>query len=300
MSRLSVEAQLVELGKILVAARVERGQTQGELGDALGYTQPNISKMERGKTRIHPHLLDKWIDVLEIDSADAERMRRYNLAARADRVWNARRLAASPAWFHPVFEAEQEAAIVLKWTGERISGMLQTEDYMMEQFQAYGRTDVSDAVHERKLRAKLLDDYPDRTYKFILSESAVHRLTRARTDNPYVALGQVRHLLNLARTHPAATIRFVPFGNGPLHVGPDFTILQFVNSKLDRSFAETSNGVQTFMNDTETYDTDLQSWESLSSVALSAEESAILLEEAEADLISTRPNAVRGPGEPLR
>ncbi|WP_409185831.1 Scr1 family TA system antitoxin-like transcriptional regulator [Amycolatopsis sp. VS8301801F10] len=300
MSRLSVEAQLVELGRTLVAARVERGLTQGELGDALGYTQPNISKMERGKTRIHPHLLDKWIDVLGIDSAEAERMRQYNQAARADRVWNARRLAASPAWFHPVFEAEQEAAIVLKWTGERISGMLQTEDYMMEQFQAYGRTDVTDAVHERKLRAKLLDDYPDRTYKFILSESAVHRLTRARTDNPYVALGQVRHLLNLSRNHPGATIRFVPFDKGPLHVGPDFTILQFANNKLDRSFAETSNGVQTFMNDTETYDTDLQSWESLSSVALSAEESAILLEEAEADLLSTRPPAPRRPGETLR
>lgn len=300
MSRLSVEAQLVELGKILVAARVEGGLTQGELGDALGYTQPNISKMERGRTRIHPHLLDKWIEVLGIDSAEAERMRRYNQPARADRVWNARRLAASPAWFHPVFEAEQEAAIILKWTGERISGMLQTEDYMMEQFQAYGRTDVNNAVHERKLRAKLLDDHPERTYKFILSESAVHRLTRAHTDNPFVALGQVRHLLHLARNHPGATIRFVPFENGPLHVGPDFTILQFANTKLDRSFAETSNGAQSFMNDTETYDTDLESWESLSSVALSAEESAILLEEAEADLISTRPHSPRRPGEPLR
>ncbi|WP_406636687.1 Scr1 family TA system antitoxin-like transcriptional regulator [Amycolatopsis sp. WGS_07] len=300
MSRLSVEAQLVELGRILVAARVERGLTQGELGDVLGYTQPNISKMERGKTRIHPHLLDKWIDVLAIESAAAETLRHYNQASRADRVWNARRLAASPAWFHPVFEAEQEAAIILKWTGERISGILQTEDYMMEQFQAYGRTDVTNAVHERKLRAKLLEDFPDRTYKFILSESAVCRLTKARTDNPYVALGQVRHLLDLARNHPGATIRFVPFEKGPLHVGPDFTILQFANNALDRSFAETSNGVQVFKADTETYETDLQSWESLSSVALSAEESAILLEEAEADLISIAASAAGRTGEPLR
>ncbi|WP_326566412.1 helix-turn-helix transcriptional regulator [Amycolatopsis rhabdoformis] len=263
-----------ELGSLIKQARIDRGLKQVDVGEKILYTQPVISRIENGR-HLQPHILDQLVTILEVDPRVAAKMRRLNESSTAHR--GEARLKATPKWFRDIVAAEQDAAQVLSWTGERISGQLQCESYMLEQFAAHGRKDVDDAVAERLDRGELLTRYPERSYDFLLSESALLRVVRARTVNPFVALDQIKHLVRLTEDHPWVRIRFVPFDAG-LYVPPDLTIFKFAGDQGNFSYGETSNGIQ--RSSCETFRTDLHAWESLSRQALSGEQSRELLEQA--------------------
>ncbi|WIX81650.1 helix-turn-helix transcriptional regulator [Amycolatopsis carbonis] len=292
-----MQSQLKELGSLLKQARKTRGLTQTDVGAAVKYMQPVISRFEKGLARIPAVVLEGLIDTLEVAPSTAATMRRLNDFSQVDHLGTDARLKATPRWFRDVVAAEREATAVLSWTGERISGQLQCESYMLEQFNAHGLVDVDDAVSERLDRGELLTRYPERAYDFLLSESALLRLVRARTVNPYVALDQIKHLLGLTEKHPWIGIRVVPFGTG-LYVPPDLTIFKFAGDRGNFSYGETSNGIQ--RSNCATFQTDLSAWESLSSVALTAQESRDLLDQAKHGLATTRMPTVTGTIERLR
>lgn len=294
MKRFGTDPRRVQLGEMLRGARLKLGMNQAELGKILGYSQSNVSKVQSGKLGIHPEQLEKWIAALKVPDAQAAEMRRLNESSPAERDWNQQRLEATPRWFHQVIAAERSAIVLQRWTGERISGMLQCEGFMLEQFQAFGRTDVDNAVYDRRSRARILSAHPERSFQFLLSESAVDRLTAAPTVNPFVALDQLRHMLRLGQEFPWVKIRVVP-RNGPLTVCSDFTIMQFPNPRDNCSFIEGTSVVFRSPADSENYQTDLQAWGSLSSAALSVEETRGLLERAEREVADrTRaPGAIR-------
>lgn len=58
----------VALGARLARIRKERGFTQVELADRLGVIQSVISSYERGRLRLHPTILMKLTEVLQISS----------------------------------------------------------------------------------------------------------------------------------------------------------------------------------------------------------------------------------------
>jgi transcriptional regulator with XRE-family HTH domain len=275
----SVETQKRELGRMIAAARTAAGLTQGQLARLVSYTQANISKYENARLGVPPEQLKNIIKALEVDEPTAARMNSLNEASSAGRVHAERRLNATPQWFREVVALEAVAAKMYSWTGERMPGLLQSESYMLEQFQAYRRADVDDAVFERKSRARIFANHPDRTYKFVLSQSAIERLVRSRTENPFMALDQLKHMLQLAERYPSLVIRVVPF-EVAVHVDPDFTILQFDHAEPDFAYSESAGGVHRSKPD---HLTDyLRAWAAVSSSALSAQASLDLLRSAAA------------------
>jgi transcriptional regulator with XRE-family HTH domain len=282
----SVATQQRELGTMISAARKKLGLTQAEFGKLVGYTQANISKLEHAHLGMQPDQLEKFIQALKITDADAAIMRGLNTTASVAGVWSGRRLVATPSWFRNILGAEQEAATVRSWTGERISGQLQCESYMLTLFSTAGRSNIDDAVYERAQRARVFERYPDRQYEFLLSESALMQLTRTRKLGPYVVLDQVKHMLNLTTKHPGVTIRFVPFGELP-HLPLDLTVFRFTNGAKDFAYGETPQGIQ-LSEDDNFQASYLDRWASLSSAALSREESRELLEHAEREINATR------------
>jgi hypothetical protein len=136
---------------------------------------------------------------------------------------------------------------------------------------------VDDAVYERKSRARIFAKHPDRAYEFILSESAIERLIRSRTENPFVALDQLKHLIRLAGEHESLVIRVVPFA-AAVHVDPDFTILKFDQGDPDFAYSESASGVHRSKPDN--FGEYVQAWAAIQSVALSAEASVAFLRDA--------------------
>lgn len=293
----SVETQQRELGTMISAARKRLGLTQADFGRLVGYTQANISKLENAHLGMQREQLDAFIKALKVTDADAAIMRGLNAAASASGIWSGRRLVATPLWFRDILAAEQEAATVRSWTGERISGQLQCESYMLTLFQKAGRRDIDDAVYERGQRSRVFSIHPDREYEFLLSESALLQLTRTRKISPFVVLDQIKHMLNLTITHPGVAIRFIPFGELP-YLPLDMTIFRFGNGAKDFAYGETPQGVQKSAADT-FQNSYLDRWASLSAAALSPEESQELLAHAEREISDTRmPTSVAG-FEPL-
>ncbi|WP_328608842.1 helix-turn-helix transcriptional regulator [Amycolatopsis sp. NBC_00345] len=278
---------------MISAARKRLGLTQAGFGRQVGYTQANISKLENARLGMPEDLLETFIKALKVTGAEAAEMRRLNASARTAGVWSGRRLVATPLWFRDILAAEHEAATVRSWTGERISGQLQCESYMLTLFQKAGRRDIDDAVYERGQRSRVFALHPDREYEFLLSESALLQLTRTRKISPFVVLDQVKHMLNLTTTHPGVAIRFVPFGELP-HLPLDLTIFRFGNGAKDFAYGETPQGVQ--RSSADTFQTCyLDRWASLSGAALSPEESRELLAHAEREISDTRmPTTVAG------
>ncbi|WP_326946898.1 DUF5753 domain-containing protein [Amycolatopsis sp. NBC_01307] len=108
-----------------------------------------------------------------------------------------------------------------------MKGLLQAESYMIAQCIEDGTEDIADAVSARTGRTiRAFTENPDCRYEFLISESAVDRLARCETVNKYVAIDQLKHLLNLMERYSNIDVRVVPYAQR-LHVGPDFTIMEF-------------------------------------------------------------------------
>ncbi|MGH3610940.1 MAG: helix-turn-helix domain-containing protein [Pseudonocardiaceae bacterium] len=281
----SVATQQRELGTMISAARKKLGLTQAEFGKLVRYTQANISKLEHAHLGMQRDQLETFIKALKVTDADAVIMRALNAAASTSGVWSGRRLIATPAWFRDILGAEQEAATVRSWTGERISGQLQCESYMLTLFGKAGRTNIDDAVYERGQRARVFALHPDREYVFLLSESALMQLTHTRRIDRFVVLDQVKHMLNLTTTHPGVAIRFVPFGELP-YLPLDLTIFGFTNGAKDFAYGETPQGIQR-SEDGDFQTSYLDRWASLTSAALSKEDSRERLEQAVREINDT-------------
>lgn len=84
------EGMLTPFGTMLVAAYSALGMSQRDFSEAVGMSQPNISKMTRGDPRVKgPPLdaLDSWMDVLRISGVERDRFRQMaHLAHATDEV----------------------------------------------------------------------------------------------------------------------------------------------------------------------------------------------------------------------
>jgi transcriptional regulator with XRE-family HTH domain len=276
-SRQAATTQRRELGILIKTARTATGMSQDELSDACKYAQAHISKVERGLP-VSEHVLDAILGVLQIDASTAARMRSLNLVnSKSARLHH--RHVATPRWFIPILDAELDATTIRGWTGERLKGPLQSEAYMVEQFNAHGRTNLDDAVFERRRRAEIFSANPGRHYEFAISESAIERLLLSRTMDSLVAADQIKHLIHLQARHPCVTVRIVPFANA-LYVPPDFTIMEFEDVKLNFGYTETLYGVVKKEVATPEFKQFTDTWQIVDDTALNTEASIELLDGA--------------------
>lgn len=63
----AIDEEAYRLGRVLQAVRLQRGVTQAQLADSVGYSQRAISDLENGNTQVHAVVLYHIAKALAID-----------------------------------------------------------------------------------------------------------------------------------------------------------------------------------------------------------------------------------------
>jgi transcriptional regulator with XRE-family HTH domain len=124
----------------LKAQRAQRGWTQAETGEKIGYSGSYVSDIERGAR----------LATLEIAQA-CDRV--FGTPGTFVRWHEIAKRAAYPSFFAPVLAFEQEAVRIHGWSVGAVPGLLQTERYARSVIQA-GRPQADDAAIERTVTAR--------------------------------------------------------------------------------------------------------------------------------------------------
>ena len=125
----------------LKAQRAQRGWTQTETGEKIGYSGSYVSDIERGAR----------LASLEIARA-CDRV--FEMPGTFERWHEVAKRAAYPSFFAPVLRFEQEAARIHGWELGAVPGLLQTERYARSVIQAR-QPQASDTAIERTVTARL-------------------------------------------------------------------------------------------------------------------------------------------------
>ncbi|MEC3978060.1 helix-turn-helix domain-containing protein [Amycolatopsis sp. H20-H5] len=235
----SVATQRKRLGMLVRQARKDMGITQVALGGMIGCRQSKINKIEGGQCGLKPSDLESIVASLDIDPVTAAQMRVLNIRDTPQRVRSDGRVA-TPPWFVPILDEEREVTEMFSWTGERIPGLLQSEYYMLAQFQAAGAADVATPIVERISRQQIFDSNSDGRYEFLISEAALNRMMESLIGA--IALDQLYYMLDLMKDHPSVRVRMVPYG-AAAYVDPDYTILRFADHNRDFAYMESISGL---------------------------------------------------------
>ncbi|SEF36927.1 Helix-turn-helix domain-containing protein [Amycolatopsis pretoriensis] len=269
-----------QLGLMVRDLRDRAGLTQGNLAKLVNYHQTVISRLEKGY-KLSPGVLEKVLTALGATTEERSELRRLNSANELGRQKRDHDLLETGAsWFRRILESEPSASRILSWTGERLKGLLQAESYMIAQFREHDVDDIADAVSSRAARTvRAFTENPGCRYEFLISESAVERVVRCATVNEYVAVDQLKHLIDLIDRNANIDIRVVPFSNR-LHVNPDFTIMEFADPRPTLGYSDLLRTLVT----TDPGGLDLghlyKSWDELSESALDTEQTRAVFEKA--------------------
>ncbi len=226
------------LGLKVRVLRKRAGLKQEQLAEKVSYHQTMISRLEKGYP-LSAGVLLKILPGLAATEAERAELLRLNGVNERGREKRNRDLAEKGApWFQRILVCEPSATRILSWTGERLKGLLQAESYMIAQFFEHDVDDIADAVTGRSARTiRAFTENPGCRYEFLISESAVERVVQCVTVNEYVAIDQLKHLLDLVKRNPNIDIRVVPFASR-LHVDPDFTIMEFAEPEPTLGYSE--------------------------------------------------------------
>jgi transcriptional regulator with XRE-family HTH domain len=254
----------IRLGNEIRSARVAAGLTQVEVAELLGCKQGKINKIEDGTVGVKQSDLETMLRAFQVGAATAELMR--ELAASSDQrgEWSGYR-SAVPSWFRTFTSLEQAASEIFGWYGERISGALQSEHYMLTQFKAAGNTNITELVRNRRDRRRVFDLRPPPSHRFILGEGAFRRMPGG--PNPGVALDQVQHLIALAEKYPDVSIHMLPFDARLPYVPNDFTIMRFTDGTPNCVFVEHVAGSVKIENESQ-FKQFVEAWDQLRGPAL--------------------------------
>ena len=270
----------MRLGLAVRALRKQAGLTQEALGQKAHYKQSVISRLERGY-KSSSAALDGVLAALDPPRGVADELRRLNEVNERGREHQQKNLIEATApWFSRVLELERHATALLSWTGERLKGLLQAESYMVEQFSGYGVDDIANAVTARAARAtRAFIENSSCRYEFMISESAVERLVRCVTTSGFVAVDQLKNLVDLTDRNPNIGLRLVPYAR-LLHVEPDFTIMEFADPRPAFGYSDVLKTLVTTDPGGLELDHLYECWNRLRDSALDDEQTRDVLEEA--------------------
>ena len=212
----------------LRAQRVQRGWTQVETGDKIGYSSSYISDLERGGRGSTLPLAQAYDQVFGLPETF---VRLHKLARRA----------AYPSFFAPVVELEQEAVRIHLWQLGAVPGLLQTEDYARALIQATRPQDSTEAVERlvtgRMERQQILRrGVPPRLW-YLIDEAVLRRVV----GGIELMAAQLDLLISAAQS-PGVVLQVVPF-NAKDHAGSDgpIEIYEFAN-RATIVYAECNRG----------------------------------------------------------
>jgi len=263
-----------KLGRELRKARQAAGLTQSAVAKALRCGQAKINKIETTLVDVDPGELDTLLQAYQVSEDKAKTLR--HLAARSRRV--RRRLhptLRSPEFAH-LTDFEMDATELLCLHGERLPGPLQSELYMLRQFDAHtaAHEDVVELMRQQQTRAEIFDaEHPPR-YRVILSEAFLYRMPGGQRYE--VIVDQIEYLLKLIGTYDSLEVSLLPFGVDVPFVGTDFVLARFDGRERDFAYLEYPGGA-TLVKARDRLAALVEHWQELHQAALDRSASATFL-----------------------
>jgi transcriptional regulator with XRE-family HTH domain len=160
-------AVLRTVGRVVKTCRERKGLTQAELGTAIGYSEEQVSSVERGRRAPSPTFLEAADGVLEADG--------LLVALRRD-VEQAR----YPKKVRDLAKLEAEAVEICAYDNSVVNGLLQTEEYLRALFGSrrpvFSMDEVEQLAAARLARQKIIDGskmVP--AFNFVHDEAALRR-----------------------------------------------------------------------------------------------------------------------------
>ncbi|WP_069627113.1 helix-turn-helix domain-containing protein [Streptomyces niveus] len=199
------------LAKELARLREESGKSLATLGEETTYDRAYLHKLETGARVGSPGVIAALSAV-------------YGTGDRLTMLWQLAREDAFADKYKRFMELEAKATVQYAYSVGAIHGLLQTEGYAREVFEATRPRDENELAEEvaaRLGRQDLLrrEDAPH--FRAVLDESVLRRKTR----DPKEWVRQLEHLLEASRL-PNVTLQVLPFEAGPhALLGTSVTIL---------------------------------------------------------------------------
>ncbi|WP_151769553.1 helix-turn-helix domain-containing protein [Streptomyces abyssomicinicus] len=178
------------VGRQLKAARERAGLGQRELGRRLGYSEEQISSLERGRRTPQPEFLRAADELLGCGGL---------LAVAAEDVERAktRRRVRHPEWFRDYAELEGKAVELCYFANQAVPGLFQTEAYARAVFSNrqpyFDEETIEQRVTARLARQELLTKWPPPKVTAVVQEAVL----RQSFGGPTVQREQLRHLVQV-------------------------------------------------------------------------------------------------------
>lgn len=184
-------AVLRTVGKILKACRERKGLTQAELGAAIGYSEEQVSSVERGRRAPSAKFLDAADRVLDAGGL---------IAGLKKDVEEAR----YPKKVRDLAKLEGEAVEICAYDNSVVNGLLQTEEYLKAVFgsrrPAFSEEEVERLVAARLARQGIIDgNGMAPAFNFVHDEAALRRpvggkMVLRRQLERLLEVGQMRNV----------------------------------------------------------------------------------------------------------
>jgi len=262
------------LGAELRRHRESAGMTIDVVAERLGFSPSKVSRIETGHNSATPRDVAELLSFYGVESRAAEELVQIAREAR------------QKGWWHPYSAVlvgayvglEAAAAGLRAFEQQVVPGLLQTEGYARALIGAARSSDtpkeIDRRVHVRLARQSLLTQDDAIELHVVLDEALLCR----PVGGDAVMRAQIARLIE-AQQQRNVTVQVLPFAVGP-HAGMDgaFAILQFPDpGDADVVYAENATG-GIFLEKEDELKKFHSIFNSLASVALSAEESTRMLE----------------------
>ncbi|MFQ6143474.1 helix-turn-helix domain-containing protein [Streptomyces seoulensis] len=159
-------AVLRTVGKVIKKCRERRGLTQAELGKAIGYSEEQVSAVERGRRAPKPQFLTGAETVLDAGGVIITLQEDVEEVRYPKRIRDLRKL-------------EAQAVEICGFANSVIHGLLQTPDYARALYEsrrpAFSEEELEHLVTARMARKEVFDRRPMPILSFVLEEVTLRR-----------------------------------------------------------------------------------------------------------------------------
>ncbi|MEU8138609.1 helix-turn-helix domain-containing protein [Streptodolium elevatio] len=180
------------LGRMVKMLRERAGLTQRQLGQQLGYSEEQISSLERGRRVPQDEFLDAADELLGANGM---------LAVAKEDVARAKTKARvkHPAWFRDYARLEREAVELHHYDVSALPGLLQTESHARAIFTnrqpLLDEATVEQRVTARLGRQDILTRWPATLVTFMIEEAVLRRPLGGQSTHR----AQLEHLLQVSQ-----------------------------------------------------------------------------------------------------
>lgn len=216
------------LGMLLRRFRADADISGDNVAKHMERNESWISRLERGRTGIRRHDLDRLLDLYQVGPDVRTELGELARGGR-ERGWWSKYSGVLSKQYSSYIGFEAEASRLLIYESLVVHGLLQTEDYARALLRA-GAPEESMGVVDRKVevrlsRQKRLTDENPLSLWVVLDEAVLRRVIGG---NLPAHLGQLDRLIDVAENSSTIRIQAVPFRDSS-HPGmlSSFTIVNF-------------------------------------------------------------------------